>query len=180
MNKKYSKRLAFGEIREDIIEDFINTFSKYKGVKYISYDKDGNITWQQIETRYGNKRHPDFLVNNKKTKELAILIEVKSLTDEYYNLSDNIEILENESEPFLTAEKAKIDDYEYVQSHYEIPCKIVFVIGRDNEEKRFYWETLDYLTQNISYEGRPYGKDSPVCYMWRANSLHWGLDGLLR
>lgn len=180
MNKTYAKRLAFGEIRENIIEEFINNSSKYKGTKYISYDKDGNVTWQQIDTRYGKKRHPDFLVDNRKTKEVAILIEVKSLAEEYYNTSDNISIFEKEGEPFLTAEKSKIDDYIYVQSHYEVPCKIVFVVGRDNEQKRFYWETLDYLINNVDYEGKPYGDGSPVCYIWRENSLRWGLDGLLK
>lgn len=177
---KYQKNFDKGCLAEDIIEEIINFERDFYGIKYISHDDAGNIVWQNIDTRYGKIRHPDFKVYDKSNDEFVLLVEVKSLTKEYSNEYGNIdELPKSNKEIYLTVEKVKFDDYVLVQSHYETECKIVFVIGNDSEEKRFYWDTLDNLRRKIIAEGRPYGKKSPSCYLWDVSDVWSGLNGLI-
>jgi hypothetical protein len=177
----YSDDLEKGILAENIIEEMINDERGFYCIKYVSYDENGNVTWQNVDTRYGKIRHPDFNVYSSESNEFVLLVEVKSLAKEYKNKFGYIEDLEkNDKDSFLVAEKVKIDDYVLVQSHYETECKVVFVIGGDDEEKRFYWDTLDNLRNNYIAVGRPYGKNSPLCYLWSISDVWSGLNGLIK
>lgn len=177
----YNASLKKGLISENIIENFIAKSSKYQSVKYISIDKMGNQCWQQIDTVYGKLRHPDFKINSRLTKELVLLIEVKSFREEYQNINGYVSGMNKNWKTYLSIEKDKFDDYLKVQSHYEVPCKIVFVVGgEDNEERRFYWDTLDNLKKSVDFLDRPYGPRTTLCYIWDIyNILNWSLDNLL-
>ncbi len=167
-SEEYLNCLEKGSDVEDDIQLFLDSMSEYDGIKYVSYDDDGNVTWQQIDTRFGKKRHPDFLVNNKKRGELVLLLEVKFLDQKYSNKYGIVENLPKDRF-YVTAEKAKIDDYLVVQAHYEVECRVVFVIGKKGKNRDYFWENLDNLMGSIAYEGKPYGKAEKfaICGMSR-------------
>jgi hypothetical protein len=176
----YQEDLEKGTLAENIIEEIINSDDGFYGIKYVSRDEEGNVIWQNVETRYGKVRHPDFKVYDTSTDEFVLLVEVKSLTEEYKNRFGLVKRLpRNESDLYVVAEKVKIDDYVSVQSHYETECKIVFVVGSEDEEKRFYWQTLDDLRESVVAEDKPYGSSSPLCYIWIISDLNNNLSGLL-
>jgi len=171
--------LKQGKSREDIIEKFINEQTNYV-IKYVSYDNSKNETWQNIETRYGIVRHPDFKVYDLFTDKFVLLIEVKSLSAEYSNEYGFIKnVSRDNNQLYVSAEKSKIEDYFIIQSHYEVECRVVFVVGKDDEEKRFYWQSLDLLGKCIIAEDKIYGKRGGVCYVWKIEDLNKGLKNLV-
>lgn len=178
-SRQYTEKLKFGEIREQIIEDFLRKRKDKIVEKYISYDDNGNVTWQSIHTKYGKLRHPDFKVYDA-LGELFVLIEVKSLEYEYSNKRGLVKnIPKNSDEVYLTIEKSKFDDYVLVQSYYECECRIIFVVGTDSQDKKFYWETLDNMKNCIISECRPYGEQDSLCYLWSIFDLNWGLKDII-
>lgn len=113
------------------------------------------------------------------TDEFVLLIEVKFLTNEYKNTFGFIDNIPSDNKKlYVTAEKVKIDDYVFVQSHYETECKVVFVVG-EGDNIQFYWQTLDVLMGKIIAEGKPYGRKTPMCYLWKIADLHNNLHGLI-
>lgn len=156
---EYSRLLSQGEVGEEEVLRLLIDLEFYP-VKNITKTWDGRITWQQVCTRFGNKRNLDFDIFANKNGKVIFKVESKQLS-RYHRVNTN---------KYLTIEKAKFDDYLMVQSDTELDCYIFFLVGVVENNKfpygySLHWDNLFNIQNSIVDCGFPYPNSSTECYI---------------
>lgn len=139
---------VWGECRYDGTYD-VPDYVLINGVKYLCPDVE--------------------IYKDEEYNQIVIRVEVKSFRDFPRDL--NI----GKNEDLFHIKEWQIKEYLKLQKIEEIPCRIIFVLGSDNQEQEFYWATLDNLINKIQHKIIKYrGTNDDFAqnyYFWRAKDL---------
>lgn len=102
-------------------------------------------------------------------QDIVIRLEVKS----FENYPDNLPFHANE--PYFLIKEYSIKQYLSLQKREEIPCRIMFVLGKDYDIKGFFWETLDNMVYRMNhieemYKGK-FDDRKSLYYFWKVSDF---------
>jgi hypothetical protein len=167
---KHSNEAVFGKGGENIVKEYF--LDKGYNVEFhVSYDKEGEETFQYTVIDNQTLIHPDFTIKkNKDNLTIVKMVEVKSLASAYKNYRpEQFPDIETGKE-YATIHTYQFDDYAELARLTEVETNVIFTVG--NSYNKWYngniWDLYNSKMKRIDiYQPKEYGE----YYMWEIQKL---------